>query len=61
MLIASAGYGLIDSNKIISSYGITFSRNQLDSVSRHFPNEMWWEKINEYSISKLVDASAILI
>ncbi|MDD4329010.1 MAG: hypothetical protein PHD79_03585 [Aliarcobacter sp.] len=61
VLIASAGYGLIDSNKIISSYGITFSRNQLDSVSRHFPNEMWWEKINEYSISKLVDASVILI
>lgn len=61
LLIASAGYGLIDSKKIISPYGITFSKNKLDSVNKYFLNETWWTYINEFSIFEFKNSSAIFI
>lgn len=61
LLIASAGYGLIDSEKMISSYGITFSRNQLDSVNKYCLNKIWWNNINEFSVNEFKNVSAIFI
>lgn len=61
LLIASAGYGLIDSEKIISSYGITFSKNQLDSINKYCLNEVWWNNINEFPVNKFKNVSAIFI
>lgn len=61
LLISSAGYGLIDSRKKIIPYGITFSRNQLDSISQKFSNIDWWNGINEFPETAFDNITAIFI
>lgn len=61
LLVASAGYGLINVDKLVSSYGITFSKNQLDSVSKHFRNKEWWSNINQFDLTEFQNVSAIFI
>lgn len=60
LLISSAGYGLIDSEKLISSYGITFSKKHQDSVGKYFSNKSWWDNINKENIN-ITDVEAIFI
>lgn len=60
LLISSAGYGLIDSEKLISSYGITFSKKHQDSVEKYFSNKLWWDNIYKRNIN-ITDVEAIFI
>lgn len=60
LLISSAGYGLIDSEKLISSYGITFSKKHHDSVEKYFSNKSWWNIIYKDNIN-ITDVEAIFI
>ena len=55
LYIASAGYGLIASDKEISSYDCTFSSGDNNSISKFNnyldtpSNIIWWDKINTFS------------
>lgn len=59
LLVASAGYGLIDSNDFITSYGSTFSKCSLDSVHNFSSDSInklttiWWDKINRFEINRV--------
>jgi len=59
LLISSAGYGLIESDKKITSYGITFANGHEDSI-RNFKSlkdknitSFWWNLINKFNIKSL--------
>lgn len=50
LLISSAGYGLINSKKEITSYNCTFSKGNENSIYKFdeiSPTKLWWNKINE--------------
>lgn len=57
LLIASAGYGLINSEKPIAAYDCTFAFNTENSVSKFhsisFSNMLWWDNINDFSLKDL--------
>ncbi len=65
LLIASAGHGLINSNEMISSYGITFSKGHEDSIHNfkniENPTQQWWTKINKFSLNSLNTESYIFL
>jgi len=67
LLISSAGYGLIDSYKEISSYQATFSKSNTNSI-HNFKNDTlinptitWWDNINTFNISTFSKNSYIFI
>lgn len=67
LLVSSAGYGLIDANTKIKSYGITFAKKHDDSI----PNikgsllegvtTSWWDNINKFKIETLQANSVVFI
>jgi hypothetical protein len=67
LLISSAGYGLIDSYKEISSYQATFSRNNTNSIHNFKnntlinPTTIWWDNINTFNISTFSKNSYLFI
>lgn len=61
LLVASAGYGLIDSNDFISSYNITFAKNQLDSLPKNYNSNYWWNHINTFQLSQFQNNTSIFI
>ncbi|MAC84452.1 MAG: hypothetical protein CL624_09980 [Arcobacter sp.] len=67
MLISSAGYGLIDSDKKIISYQVTFSKGSENSVHNFKNNSIlnptikWWDKINTFDITTLEKDAYIFI
>ena len=58
LLVMSAGMGLINSEKKISSYSCTFSANSDDSI-KHLKNkslnisQKWWNLVNKFDLDKL--------
>ncbi len=67
LYIASAGYGLIHSDKDIYSYDCTFSSGDSNSISKfnnHLDspsNILWWDKINTFSSDSFPDDSYFFI
>jgi hypothetical protein len=67
LLISSAGYGLINSNKKITSYQASFSKSTTNSIHKFkndsllTPTIIWWDKINNFEISELEKNSYIFI
>lgn len=67
LLISSAGYGLINSYQKINSYQATFSKGNENSIY-NFRNDLivnptiiWWDKINNFDISKLDENAYVFI
>lgn len=64
LLISSAGYGIIDSEREIGSYDSTFSKGNENSVYR-FKQEnstkKWWNKINEYDVNNFTDNDIVFV
>lgn len=67
LLVSSAGYGLIDSNKQISSYQATFSKGNPNSIHNFkssillSPTVEWWSNVNDFNISTLNKNSYMFI
>jgi len=67
LLVSSAGYGLIDANKQISSYQATFSRGNINSIHNFksstllTPTVEWWDKVNNFNTSILNKSNYIFI
>lgn len=64
LLIASAGYGLVNSCKEIISYSVTFAKNQEDSVYNfdlEMPTKTWWNSINNFDINTIDAKSYIFV
>lgn len=67
LLISSAGYGLINSDNLISSYGVTFSKGHEDSihnfnkVQTSTSTTIWWDNINKFDLKELnINASVFI-
>lgn len=67
LLVASAGYGLIEADQTISSYDSTFTSNTKNSVSKFknyssiHSNILWWNSINKFSINDFPNNSRLFI
>lgn len=67
LLISSAGYGLIDSSKQISSYQATFSKSNPNSIHNFKNNTLltptveWWDNVNDFNISRINKNSYMFI
>jgi|GEM_PF-1745606 len=65
LLIMSAGYGLINSQKLITPYSCTFSKNHLDSISQiedsYNISQKWWDLVNRFDLSSLDKNAKVFI
>ncbi len=67
LYVASAGYGLIHSDKEIYSYDCTFSSGDSNSISKfnnyleNPSNIIWWDKINTFSSDSFSSESYFFI
>jgi hypothetical protein len=65
--VASAGYGLINADKKISSYDSTFATNTENSITKFqnsstiHSNILWWDSINKFSINDFPNDSILFI